>query len=98
MMEGTLMSGFSNTEQVIDVFVTGQKLLFLHVLRRTVGNLSFHLWIKLLKNCCVASVDPRMVQETSPASSGKAGIESQQGLGEKGLLEVFSPVICWECG
>jgi len=39
-----LMSGFSNTEQVIGVFVTGQKLLlFLHILRRTVGNLSFHL-------------------------------------------------------
>lgn len=33
-----------------------------------------------------------MVQEASQASSGKAGIESQQGLGGKRLLEVFSPV------
>lgn len=30
-----------------------------------------------------------MVQEASPASSGKAGTESQQGLGWEGLLEVF---------
>lgn len=33
-----------------------------------------------------------MVQEASPASLGKAGIESQQGLGWEGRLEVFGPV------
>lgn len=56
--------------------------------------MSFHLQIKLIPSCCAASVDPRMVRETSPASSRKVGIESQQTLGEEGLLEVLSSVVC----
>lgn len=56
--------------------------------------MSFHLQIKLIPSCCAASIDPRMVWETSPASSRKVGIESQQSLDEEGLLEVFSPTVC----
>lgn len=50
------------------------------------GDLSFHLQIKLIPSCCAAIVDPRMVQETSPASSRKVGIKSQENLVEEGLL------------
>lgn len=56
--------------------------------------MSFHLQMKLIPSCCGASVDPRIVRETSPASSRKVGIESQQSLGEEGLMEVFSPGVC----
>lgn len=79
---------------MVGVFITDQKLLFLHVLSRAVGDISFHLQIKLIPSCCAAGVDPRMVWETSPASSRKVGIESQQSLDEEGLLEVFSPIVC----
>lgn len=53
--------------------------------------MSFHLQIKLIPSCCAASVEKIMVQETSPASCRKVGIESKHSLGEEGLLEVFSP-------